>query len=189
MEKELVPVTFPINSYTVPRASMSALGRLVIAYVGSFGGWYLTEEILDFYEAAKKYFPSTFALVLTKNLEIKDRLFERGFTEEDMFVSRIPPDEVFFWLQGADIAISFIKPCYSKQSSSPTKIAEYLACGVPVISNKGIGDVDELLTKNNVGVLLDDFSSESYVRAIDLICDNFFHAPVPTNPKSRFGSG
>ncbi len=62
--------------------------------------------------------------------------------------------------------ISFIKACYSKQSSSPTKLAEYLACGLPIIANRGVGDVDKLIEENGVGVLLEDFSKESYLPAI-----------------------
>ena len=47
--------------------------------------------------------------------------------------------------------MSFIKPCLSKLSSSPTKVGEYLAAGLPVISTAGIGDVDDLLTGRNNG--------------------------------------
>jgi len=54
-----------------------------------------------------------------------------------------------------------IKSCYSKQSSSPTKIAEYLAAGLAVISNKGVGDVDATISNEGVGVLLDDLSPEA----------------------------
>ena len=171
VENELVPVMFRADSYTQPRIQMNAVGRLVIAYVGSFGGWYLTEEIFDFYESVKREYPSTFALMLTKQINVAKGLFDRGFGEEDVFMQTVAPGEVSYWLQGADIGISFVKPSYSKLSSSPTKIAEYLACGVPVISNRGIGDVDELLTKHKVGVLLDDFSEKSYTKAVREIFD------------------
>ncbi len=47
----------------------------------------------------------------------------------------------------AQLGLSFVRPCPSKVSSSPTKIGEYLAAGLPVISTAGIGDVDELLDR------------------------------------------
>ncbi|MCB1024845.1 MAG: glycosyltransferase, partial [Acidobacteria bacterium] len=40
-------------------------GRLVIAYVGAFGGWYLTQETIDFLKAAKHKRSEVFALILT----------------------------------------------------------------------------------------------------------------------------
>jgi len=69
-------------------------------------------------------------------------------------------------LAAADMAFCFIKPGFSKLSSSPTKIGEFLASGLPVLCNAGIGDTDELLVENRVGVLLRTFGHESYVQAL-----------------------
>ena len=61
-----------------------------------------------------------------------------GIDAERLPGHRGDPGEVPRYLKAADVAISFIKPCYSKQSSSPTKIAEYLASGLPVVCNAGL---------------------------------------------------
>ena len=42
---------------------------------------------------------------------------------------------------------------------------------MPVICNRGIGDVDDLISRNRVGALIDDFSDASYRNAIDMIAD------------------
>ena len=96
-------------------------------------------------------------------------LFRSGINETAFFVSQITPEEVPRYLKAADIAISFIKPCYSKQSSSPTKIAEYLASGLPIVCNAGVGDLDQLIEENQVGVLLSEFSPAAYFKALDEI--------------------
>lgn len=167
MVEENVLIQFPINANTVAKFQLGVLDRFVIVYVGSFGGWYLTDEILDFYETAREFIPNAFALVLTQTkLDIKSELATRGYTESDMLVTQVEADEIPVYVPAGDVALSIIKPCYSKIASSPTKIAEYLACGVPVISNKGIGDVDELITKHKVGSLLDDLSPASYRKAL-----------------------
>jgi len=147
--------------------------RKVMAYVGSFGGWYLTDEMFDFFATARESDLNTFILILTQREteKIRNALLERRFAEGDFFVGSVTPGEIPRYLCAADVAISFIKECYSKQSSSPTKIAEYLACGVPVISNRGIGDIDEVIERNGVGVMLDDFSTESYVSALKRLED------------------
>ena len=86
----------------------------------------------------------------------------RGFANEDFKVEGVAPKEIGRYLSACDVAVSFIKPCYSKLASSPTKLAEYLACGLPVVANSGVGDVDELIGGKQVGVVFDDFNEQNY---------------------------
>lgn len=153
------------------RGEIGGDGRRVIAYVGSFGGWYLTEEILDFMAVSRGHDETTFAMILTQRdpNSVAEKLRAKGFKDRDFYVRSVKPSELPDYLSAADIAVSFIKACYSKKSSSPTKIAEYLACGLPIISNRGVGDVDELIIDNKVGVLLDDFTSDSFVAALESV--------------------
>ena len=75
------------------------------------------------------------------------------------------PDDVGRYLAAAEFGLSFVRPCPSKISSSPTKIGEYLAAGLPVVSTSGIGDVDELLEGPNVGVLVRRLEQPDYEAA------------------------
>jgi len=153
------------------RQELNLENRRVIIYVGSFGGWYLTEEMFDFFAAAREQDKSTFALILTQreSEKVTARLKEKGFSEQDFLVTSVAPSEIPAFLSASDVALSFIKQCYSKQASSPTKIAEYLASGLPIISNRGVGDVDELIETDGAGVLLETFSWESYLNALEKI--------------------
>jgi glycosyltransferase involved in cell wall biosynthesis len=150
------------------RRSLGVEDRRVVAYVGSFGGWYLTKEMLDFFSVAREYDPKTLVMILAARNEdqVASELRSKGFTDGDFIVKSVSAAEVPIYLRATDVAVSFIKACYSKQSSSPTKIAEYLACGVPIVANRGVGDIDELIGENGIGVLVDDFSDESYRRAL-----------------------
>ncbi|MBS1769274.1 MAG: glycosyltransferase family 4 protein [Acidobacteria bacterium] len=151
------------------RAKLGVEGRRVVAYAGSFGGWYMTDEMLEMFATAKEQDASSFALILTQRdkEKVAEAMRARGFADGEFLVTSVPPDEIARYLNAADISISFIKACYSKLSSSPTKLAEYLACGLPIIANRGVGDVDALIEDNGVGVLLDDFSEASYVKALE----------------------
>lgn len=153
------------------RAKLGLEGRRVVAYAGSFGGWYLTDDMLDIFEAAKRRDATSFAMILTQRdkEKVADAMRSRGFANGDFLVRSVKPDEIAAYLNAADFAISFIKACYSKLSSSPTKLAEYLACGLPIIANRGVGDVDTLIEENGVGVLLDGFDEASYLKALDRV--------------------
>ena len=153
------------------REELNVNNRRVIVYVGSFGGWYMTDEMTEFLAVTHEQDPATFSMILTQSPRhtVVERLTSLGINENDFLVSQINPEEVPRYLKAADIAISFIKPCYSKQSSSPTKIAEYLASGLPIVCNAGIGDLDQVIQKNQVGVLLSEFSPAAYFKALDEI--------------------
>ncbi len=151
------------------RARLGLVGRRVIVYAGALGGWYMTEEMADFLAEARRRDPSAFAMILTQSPSerIEEPLRRRGLSAADYLVRTVTPEEIPTYLRGADLALSFIKPCYSKLSSSPTKIAEYLACGLLVVSSSGIGDVDAVIEGDRVGVLVRQFDRESYSVALE----------------------
>lgn len=145
--------------------------RKVLVYTGSFGGWYLTAETADCFGAFRRRYPNAFAMILTQSDPqiIEPLLIERGYSEKDFLIRKIPSAEMARYLSAADIAVSLIKNCDSKQSSSPTKNAEYLASGLPIIANRGVGDVDLLIEKYGVGALITDFDAASLLRAFEKI--------------------
>jgi glycosyltransferase involved in cell wall biosynthesis len=154
------------------REKLGIENRRVIVYVGSFTSkWYMPLEVADLLGVAKEKDDKMFALILTQSpIEIiKPLLEERGFGEKDYFIQKVSPKEIPIYLTAADAAVSFIKPCFSKLASSPTKNAEYLASGLPMIANSGVGDTAEMTLEDNVGVIIDKFNRESYERALSEI--------------------
>lgn len=62
----------------------------------------------------------------------------------------------------------------SLAAAMPTKIAEFLACGRPIVVNRGLGDMDQLVKEFKVGIILDgekENLTESAVELIDLLSD------------------
>lgn len=152
------------------RNKLNVNGRRVLAYVGALGGWYLSSEMADFIGLARERAPTIFALVLTQSgtqaESFKSRLGQVGLSRGDYCVGAVSPDEVPDYLAAADFAFCFIKPGYSKLASSPTKIGEFLASGLPVLCNSGIGDIDDVLVTNRVGVILESFDRSAYIRGL-----------------------
>ena len=92
-----------------------------------------------------------------------------GVADKDYLIRRVAPADVPRYLRAADLSLSFIKPCYSKQASSPTKIAEALASGLPIISNGGIGDLDAMIEGDRVGAIVREFNDASYLQALSAV--------------------
>lgn len=148
------------------RDHIGAVDRPIMVYVGALGGWYLDNDMVRLCAEARAVDERVFVMILTKKDHdvVRERLRTAGFGDDDIYVTAVPPTELPGYLEAADIGVSLIKSCYSKQSSSPTKIAEYLAAGLTVISNRGVGDVDGTLSGEGVGVLLYDLSKEAMQR-------------------------
>lgn len=155
------------------REKLGIEDRFVLTHIGSLGGLYLTDKIVDFYAAAKRKDPLTFALILTQSDPdlIVPKLKEAGFTEGDFLVKKVPPSEVFEYLIAADAALSIVKKSFSSNSRSPTKIAEYLAAGLPIVASSGVGDLDELIENEKIGAVLGGFSKQDYLEALKRIED------------------
>ncbi len=164
-------------------------GRSVITYTGSLGTWYLADEMADMMQAAHERDKTAFALILTQSAPemMSERLEARGFTAADFLIKQVSHSEVPKYLSASDVALSFIKPCFSKLSSSPTKIAEYLAGGLPVITNRGVGDVAEQVEADNTGVVVDDFTRQSYLRALEKIAELMRSPGLPDNCRRSAG--
>lgn len=151
------------------RRQMNIEDRFVFVHAGALGGLYLTNEIADFLQTALERDRKTFALFLTQSDPrlIVPLLRERGFSDGDYFVGKVSPAEIPGYLCASDAGLSFVKAGYATQSRSPTKIPEYLACGLPIVANRGVGDVDKLVVENGVGVLIDECSEAGFQEAID----------------------
>ncbi len=143
--------------------------RYVIAHVGALEGLYMADEIVAFLTTVRRCRPDLFALLLTQTdpQRVTGSLRACGFTDKDYFVGRVAAKDVPAYLKGADAGLSFVKASYATQSRSPTKIPEYLAAGIPVIANRGVGDVDKLIDENHVGVLIETFDEAAYLQAFD----------------------
>jgi glycosyltransferase involved in cell wall biosynthesis len=143
-----------------PRAP-GEVPKFGLVYSGSLGTWYMTKEMVEFARAAARFVPGT-ALFLTPQTE-HARQF--GATGDWAEVRTVEPDRVASWLRLGRGLFFFIRPIPSKRASCPTKFAEGLALGLPIVCNRGIGDLDEVLEKENVGVLVDSFSDSAYTEA------------------------
>jgi glycosyltransferase involved in cell wall biosynthesis len=153
------------------RAELGLGNQFTLVYSGSLDGWYLTQKMADFFASLLRHHSDAHLLWLTTGAPERVRVLmsERGIQNRNFSVRSVLAATVPSYLSAADAGLSFIKPCFSKIASSPTKNGEYLACGLPLIINSGVGDADALVEEWKVGVLVKNFGEENYNRAIDEI--------------------
>jgi hypothetical protein len=63
----------------------------------------------------------------------------------------LPHDEVRSVLEECDHGLLVRYPCVTNRVASPTKFAEYLSAGLPVIISEGVGDFSALVGQQDLG--------------------------------------
>ena len=146
----------------------------IISYLGSIGSWYLTDEMMQFFKFISDKIPHAKFLFISpsehKTIIAKANKF--GLSENKLILKHAKRNEVPVLLSFSKYSVFFIKSCYSKQSSSPTKHGEIMAMGIPIITNSGVGDVAEIVIKYNSGIVIKELNKGEYQKAADLISDN-----------------
>ena len=158
----------PRSDRDAVRRELGVSDRIVYVYIGALSGYYLLRETAGFLAVARENDARAYALVLTHGpaAPIVAELERHGLTASDYRVMRAEPADVPKFLGAADVALSIIRPSYARIASSPTKFAEYLAAGLPVVSTAGIGDLDGHIEEGRAGVLLRSLDRESYLDAL-----------------------
>jgi glycosyltransferase involved in cell wall biosynthesis len=140
----------------------------VLGYLGSIGNMYLLDKILLFFKIVLSKHQNVCLLFITNDIFKVKELIAKNMPinlHSSIYVKSANRAEVPLFVSTMDIMTSFIMPSYARMAASPTKIAECFATGVPVISNNGVGDVEEIIDNLDGGKIVDPFSDEELRKA------------------------
>lgn len=146
----------------------------VLCYQGSLSTWYLPMEMLTFFKRLQKKINNAKLLIITKEAPqpFINMARELGIKGDDIIFTKGNRSEMPLLISLSTLAICFIKPTFSKIASSPVKVGEILSMGIPVVCNKGIGDLDDQMNSTGAGVICQGFNETAYddaiIKAIDL---------------------
>ena len=139
-----------------------------LGYVGSVGVWYLFDETLRCFQLLRELVPDARLHILNRGGHgyIRDRMKAMNIDSDVVQIEATDQSGVARAMQDMDAGIFFIKPVYSKIASAPTKLGEFLGCGVPCLGNTGVGDMAAILENEQVGVALTCFDEDSMRTAL-----------------------
>jgi glycosyltransferase involved in cell wall biosynthesis len=143
--------------------------NFILTYLGTIGTWYMLPEMLRFFFLLQEQNKSAKFLFISPEESheyIRSEANKNGIQNNQLILFHAKRKEVPSLISLSNYSIYFIKPAYSKTSSSPTKQAELMAMGVPSITNKYIGDTEAILTSTNAGIIVEDFTDQSYQEVI-----------------------
>lgn len=108
-------------------------------YVGSLSTWYLPDLTLRVGDEFARRTGGSF-VVLTREVEFAQARAEA--LGVNAIIQAVEYHQVPVWLSAADVGLAFVRPDPAKRASAPTKVGEYLACGLAVIAISAVGDLD-----------------------------------------------
>jgi len=154
----VIPTCADLSRFT-PLMRIGKATGFVLGYVGTVGTWYMFDEVAACFAHLLKLRPDARFLVVNRgeHAYIRERLTAAGVSDAAVELISATHAEVPGHMARMDAGIFFIKPVFSKQASAPTKLAEFLGCGIPCLGNAGVGDMAEVLEGERVGVALKSF--------------------------------
>ena len=146
----------------------TAVRPFTAGYVGGAGTWYLFKEALAIFQALKAERADARLLIVNRGEHdfIRTNLQRAGINAGDIELTAIDHSDMPAIMARMDAGLVLIKQAYSKKASAPTKLAEFLGCGVPCLVNSGVGDMEPIISDNRVGVVIDDFSNAACGEAV-----------------------
>jgi glycosyltransferase involved in cell wall biosynthesis len=132
------------------------------------GTWYLLDDMLRFFRHLLDVKTDARLSIVNRNEQglVAERLRHHGIDPASVDVRAAEHRDVPQIVAGMSAGMALIKPAYSKLASAPTKLAEYLGCGVPCLGNAGVGDMESILEGERVGVALQGFGDDELKRGV-----------------------
>lgn len=140
---------------------------VLFVYSGSVGTWYLVDEMARFVRLFGERTGRKVVLLWLANNDREAALAagkKAGLADSQQRAANAAASEVASWLSAADAALALIRPCFSKRSSSPTKYAECLAVGLPLVISRDVGDGARVADREGA-VALEHFDDDALATA------------------------
>jgi glycosyltransferase involved in cell wall biosynthesis len=161
----VIPSCFNENSFYFEPAARKEIrnafglneNSILLCYSGGMSAWQRLPDIISLLKKVCSADHRCKALFLTNNQgELASLLREAEFPSDQTFIHGCSHKEVHRYLSAADLGFIMRHDTTVNNVASPVKVAEYLACGLPVILTRGIGDYSDMLPDAGVGVLVDE---------------------------------
>lgn len=149
----VIPTCADLDRF-VPGAQKPS-GRVIGCLGTVLSGWFRLDWLASFLDVVAKRDPSAVFELTTRDdpARVRAAIDPNGRLGERLRIAPSAPGDVQHVLQGQTASVMFFTDGLSKLGSSPTRMAEILGCGLPVVANDGVGDVARIIRDYRVGVL------------------------------------
>jgi glycosyltransferase involved in cell wall biosynthesis len=138
----------------IVRKELGIEDKLTFIYAGSIRAYQSLEVLLDFFCKLQEKRPQLHLLLITPQSAEAEYFLHKLLSPDSYTIRKSGHNEMVRWLNAADAGLLLRESNAVNQVAAPTKFAEYLLCGLPVVMTDGIGDFSELVKTEKVGIVL-----------------------------------
>ncbi len=131
-------------------------GAVVGVFSGSAAPWNYLPETLALAAAWLRRDPRGRLLLLTPDVGTVSELATARLPAGRWVARHVPHAEVADWLSAADFGLLLRARDPVNTAAAPTKFAEYLLCGLPVVTNGAVADYADYVRTEGAGLVLDE---------------------------------
>lgn len=164
----VIPTCADLERFRPPSSKPRDSGDRVYSAIGSIlSGWFNVEMLVAFFNAlALEDKHARFEIVTRDNpVEVRAKVSHLSNFEGRLKIFSTSWDEVHEVIGRHTASALFYEGGLSSLGRSPTRMAEILGCGVPIVASAGVGDLDVFLAESKVGVLLSSSRIEDIASA------------------------
>ncbi len=138
-------------------APSSSHEPLLIGCIGTMlSGWFLIDWLQAFFDAVERAEPTARFELISRDEPnaILNALNPSPAWRDRLEIHSASPEQMPAIVQRHSVSVMFYAGgATSELGRSPTRMAEVLGCGRPVVANAGVGDVEHVISRHRVGVL------------------------------------
>lgn len=180
---DIIPTCTDLRRFTPGPADAVLAARLgigdapVIGCAGTMSLWYLRRAMLEYLAILTHALNPLTVLIVTRDDHgaLRREAIAAGVPAGRLRITRASFAEMPAHLRLMHAGLFFIKPTFAKQATAATKLGEFLATGVPVIINDGVGDSGRVVREGRAGLVLPDTTPRTLagsVRAVAALLDD-----------------
>jgi len=151
----VIPTCADLDRFSPAQAR--ATGPLVHGCIGTIlSGWFRTDWLAAWMSAAAMDdFHARLNIVTRDDADrVRLALDPTGALGDRLSIGLRAPEDMPETLRSHDLSVMFFSGGLSKLGSAPTRMAEVLGSGLPVVVNEGVGDVARIVRQHRVGVIV-----------------------------------
>lgn len=149
------------------RDNLGINDRIVLVYAGGLDQtWQIPERLFYIFSKLSEHNPQLFFMCITANKDIVQTYVRKfNIRNENIWIDYVKNDSINDYLCAADIGLLFRENTPTNNVASPTKFAEYVMAGLPVIISEGVGDFSAFVKKFKIGLVIknDSYSLEKEI--------------------------
>ena len=165
-----VPSCVDLERFKLPETKPVFSGDAIkFVYIGSVGGRYILDKIGSFMAIARKLDPNASLQIFSKaDPDLVARMLdEGGLPREAWTLEAVSYSEMPRRLTQYQAGLFFLTEGISEYGCSPTKIGEYWAVGLPIVTTPNVSDTDEIIEREQVGVIVEKHDGDAYRQAFE----------------------